>query len=108
MATSSRFEIFRDEAGAFRWRLLEDAIELATGLEAFFNDWNAHRSARAFKLGSAEAAYLCSESARGWVWEARAPDGRRLAICPLGLPDRRSAQTAAQRARRAAPGATGP
>lgn len=56
-APKFRFHVFKDAAGSFRWRLIEDdARVIATSSEAFSSSNDAVRAAERLRMGASGAA----------------------------------------------------
>jgi uncharacterized protein YegP (UPF0339 family) len=104
----AHFELFRDEAGNYRWRLIVGDVGIAAGHGSHYSDWNADRSARAFKRNAAQADYSYRKIRGRWYWESTSPTGRPLATCVRPYATKWEARRSAEQARRWAASAIGP
>ncbi|WP_254272899.1 HVO_2922 family protein [Haloarcula marina] len=108
------FEVYEDNAGEFRWRLLDGDDIIADSGEGYTERNKAVRAVERVQSYAAEADLLAIGSAafeiyedRGeeWRWRLRHRNGEIIADSGEGYPKRSGAVAAIERVKRHAPGA---
>lgn len=105
-----RFEVYRDGAGAYRWRLIaSNGRNVASSGESFSSQSNATTAAQNFKVKAKTWEYEIYADAGGqYRWRAKSSNGQTVASSGESFDSRSNAQRAADNVRDNAGSATGP
>jgi uncharacterized protein YegP (UPF0339 family) len=81
---ASEFQLYQDDAGAFRWRLTADNNQvIAVASEGYVNKGAAERGIEIVKLGKADYMVL-QDKAGQWRWRSEVTNGNVIATAGQG------------------------
>lgn len=105
-----RFEVYKDTASNYRWRLIADnGRKVATSGESFYSQSNASTAASNFKAKAKQWNYeVYLDSSSNYRWRAKSSNGQTVASSGESFDNRSNAQRAADNVRDNAGSATGP